>query len=117
MVRFFPGRVLDSSDRADRSDAEELDIVKLIYKPFGIILGILAGIAGRQVFNVVWGRIDDQEPPEATTEEAPLAKVVMAAALQGAIFAVVRAGVNRAGARGYAHLTGVWPGERRPDPE
>jgi H+/Cl- antiporter ClcA len=91
--------------------------MKLLYKPFGIALGIVAGLIGRQLFNVVWSKIDEQEPPEATTEQAPLVKVVLAAGLQGAIFAVVRAAVNRAGARGYAHLTGVWPGERRPDPE
>jgi hypothetical protein len=91
--------------------------MKLIYKPFGIILGILAGLIGRQLFNLVWGRIDEEEPPEATTEEAPWAKILAAAALQGAIFAAVRAAVNRSGAKGFAHLTGVWPGERRPDPE
>jgi hypothetical protein len=91
--------------------------MKLLYKPFGIILGIIAGLIGRQIFNFVWGRIDEEEPPEATTEEAPLVKVIGAAALQGAIFAAVRSAVNRSGAKGYAHLTGVWPGEKRPDPE
>jgi uncharacterized protein DUF4235 len=91
--------------------------MKLLYKPFGIILGILAGLAGRQAFNFVWGKIDDQEPPEATTAMAPWAKVLGAAALQGAIFGAVRAAVNRGGAKGYEHLTGVWPGEKRPDPE
>jgi len=91
--------------------------MKLLYKPFGIILGILAGILGRQVFNVVWGKIDDAEPPEATTRDEPLGKVLGAAALQGAIFAGTRAAVNRAGANGFAHLTGVWPGEKKPDPE
>jgi hypothetical protein len=91
--------------------------MKLIYKPFGIVLGIIAGLIGRQLFNFVWGKLDEEEPPEATTEEAPWAKVLGAAALQGAIFAAVRATVNRSGAKGFAHLTGVWPGERRPDPE
>jgi hypothetical protein len=91
--------------------------MKLLYKPFGIILGILAGLIGRQIFNFAWGKIDEQEPPEATTEYAPWAKVVGAAALQGAIFAGVRAAVNRSGAKGFAHLTGVWPGEKTPDPE
>jgi H+/Cl- antiporter ClcA len=90
--------------------------MKLLYKPFGLLLGILAGLIGRQLFNVVWGRIDEEEPPEATTEQAPLPKVLLAAALQGAIFAAVRAAVSRGGARGFAHLTGSWPGERRPDP-
>ena len=91
--------------------------MKLLYKPFGIILGIVAGLIGRQVFNAIWSKIDDAEPPEPTTEEAPWAKVILAAALQGAIFGAVRSAVNRSGAKGYAHLTGVWPGERRPDPE
>ena len=42
----------------------------LIYKPFGILLGILAGILGRRLFTLVWEKIDDEEPPEPTTEEA-----------------------------------------------
>jgi H+/Cl- antiporter ClcA len=91
--------------------------MKLLYKPFGIVLGIVAGLIGRQLFNFVWAKIDDEEPPEATTELAPLPKVILAAALQGAIFAGVRSAVNRAGARGFEHLTGIWPGEKRPDPE
>jgi hypothetical protein len=91
--------------------------MKLLYKPFGIVLGIIAGLIGRKLFDAAWGKIDQQEPPEATTEEAPWGKVIAAAALQGAIFAGVRAAVNRSGAKGFAHLTGVWPGEKRPDPE
>jgi H+/Cl- antiporter ClcA len=91
--------------------------MKLLYKPFGIVLGIIAGLIGRRVFNVVWGKIDDQEPPGATTRDAPWIKVVLAAVLQAGIFAAVRTAVNRAGARGFEHVTGVWPGEKRPDPE
>jgi hypothetical protein len=92
-------------------------MVKILYKPFGIILGLIAGLIGRQLFNVVWSKIDEEEPPEATTEQAPWPKVILASALQGAIFSAVRATVNRAGANGFAHLTGIWPGERRPDRE
>jgi enolase len=43
--------------------------------------------------------------------------VLGAAAIQGVTFAVTKAAVERAGAQGFTHLTGVWPGERRPDPE
>ena len=89
----------------------------LIYKPFGIILGILAGLAGKKLFNFAWTKIDDEEPPKATTEVAPWAKVLGAAALQGVIFKVTRVVVDRFGARSWAYLTGVWPGEKRPDPE
>jgi hypothetical protein len=42
--------------------------------------------------------------------------VLTAAAVQGVVFQTVRAAVNRAGAVGFANLTGVWPGKKRPDP-
>jgi hypothetical protein len=91
--------------------------MKLIYKPFGIILGILAGLLGKRIFDFVWTKIDDEEPPEATTQETPLAKVLAAAALQGMIFKGTRALVDRQGAKGWYYLTGAWPGEKRPDPD
>ena len=37
--------------------------MKVLYKPFGLILGILAGVIGRKVFDFVWTKIDDEEPP------------------------------------------------------
>ncbi len=40
--------------------------MKLLYKPFGVILGILAGLLGRKAFDFVWTKIDDEEPPEPT---------------------------------------------------
>ena len=89
----------------------------LIYKPIGIVLGILAGIAGRQLFNFIWGKLDEEEPPEATTEETTWPKVLAAAAVQGVIFRVVRVAVDRYGAMGWRYLTGVWPGEKRPEPD
>lgn len=91
--------------------------MKLVYKPFGIIMGILAGLLSKRIFDFIWTKIDDEDPPKATTKVSPLPKVLAAAALQGVTFKVVRAGVDRAGARGYEHLTGVWPGEKVPDPE
>ena len=91
--------------------------MKLLYKPFGIIIGIVAGILARQVFNEVWGHIDDREPPEATTLEASWPKVLLAAGIQGATFAVTKAAVNRGGAKGFHWLTGIWPGEKRPELE
>jgi hypothetical protein len=87
----------------------------LIYKPFGVLLGILAGMLGKRIFDFAWEKIDDEDPPKGTTEEATWGKVLAAAALQGAIFKTVRVVVARYGAIGWSHLTGVWPGERRPD--
>jgi hypothetical protein len=92
--------------------------MKLLYKPFGLVLGIVAGLLSRRVFTVIWGKIDPQheEPPEAKTRNTTAARAVGAAALQAAVFAGVRAGVDRAGARAFEHTTGVWPGEQERDP-
>ena len=91
--------------------------VGLIYKPFGILLGILAGLVGKRLFNFAWTKIDDEDPPKGTTEHAPWVKIVGAAALQGVIFKVTRVVVDRYGAIGWTYLTGSWPGEKRPDPD
>ena len=97
---------------------------KLIYKPFGIVLGILAGLVSKKLFDTVWGIFDDEEPPKPTTQETNWPKVLAAAAVQGVVFKTVRAVVDRGGAKGFDHLTGVLarprsgPGEvrRRPRP-
>ena len=91
--------------------------MKLIYKPIGIILGVIGGLIGRQVFNQVWQRVDDEEPPTATTRQASGIRLISAVALQGAIFALVKMVVNRQGAKVWRWLTGVWPGEEVPDPK
>ena len=91
--------------------------MKLIYKPFGIILGILGGLLGKRLFEFVWTKIDDEEPPEPTTQEADWGKILLTAAIQGMIFKSTRAIVDRQGAKGWYYLTGAWPGEKRPDPD
>jgi len=91
--------------------------MKLLYRPIGIVLGLLSGMLAKTVFNVIWSRIDDEEAPKATIEGSGWPKVLLAAAVQGAVFQTVRAAVNRGGAEGFQYLTGVWPGEKRPDPK
>ena len=91
--------------------------MRLIYKPFGIVLGLFAGFLSKKIFDQIWGLIDDREPPKATTQYATWPKVMAAAAVEGIAFKTTRAAVNRAGARGFEHLTGVWPGEKVPDVE
>jgi hypothetical protein len=89
----------------------------VIYKPFGIILGIAAGLLGKRIFNFVWTKIDDEDPPKATTEQTSWAKLLSSAAIQGVIFKLTRVVVDRYGAVGFSYLTGTWPGEKRPDPD
>ncbi|MEA2391742.1 MAG: hypothetical protein QOK31_1851 [Solirubrobacteraceae bacterium] len=91
--------------------------MKFLYKPFGIIFGILAGVLSKKLFEQLWGLIDEEEPPEATTKQTSWPKVLGAAAVEGVTFKVTRAAVDRAGARGFEQLTGAWPGQQAPEPE
>jgi hypothetical protein len=86
--------------------------MKLLYKPFGIIFGVIGGIVGGAIFKQVWKMVADAEDaPAAKEAEYSWGEVLPAAALQGAIFALVKAAVDRGGAKGFEKLTGVWPGD------
>jgi hypothetical protein len=89
--------------------------MKLLYKPFGIIAGLIGARIATAIFKAVWARIDEQAPPKPTTEEASMPKVVAAAALEAATMAGIGAAVERGGARVFHHLTGFWPGDKRED--
>ena len=91
--------------------------MKLIYKPIGLIMGIVAGLVGRRIFDYVWTKVDDEDPPKGTTRNAPWVKILSAAAMQGIIFKTVRVVVDRYGASSWNYLTGSWPGEQRPKPD
>lgn len=85
---------------------------KLAYKPIGLVGGILAGVLSGVMFKQIWKRIaDEEDAPGALQSEYPMKEVVLAAAIQGAIFAATKAAIERAGARGFSKLTGAWPGD------
>jgi hypothetical protein len=86
--------------------------MKLLYKPFGIIAGLIGARIAKAIFSAVWDRIDADAPPQPTTEDASFPKVVGAAALEAATMAGISAAVDRAGARAFHYLTGIWPGEK-----
>jgi hypothetical protein len=85
---------------------------KLAYRPIGLIGGILAGTLSGIVFKQVWKQVANaDDAPSALQSEYTMKEVVIAAALQGAIFAATKAAIDRAGARGFKQLTGAWPGD------
>lgn len=87
--------------------------MKILYKPFAIISSLIGAKIANSIFKSLWSRIDDAEPPKPTTAEASFPKVVGAATLEAATMAAVGAVVDRAGARTFHHLTGIWPGEKK----
>lgn len=83
---------------------------KLAYKPVGLVLGMVAGAASGVLFHQLWrGVTGSSETPTATDEDRGWGEILLAAALQGVIFAVVKAAVDRGGAQAVRHLTGRWP--------
>ena len=83
----------------------------IAFKPINLALGIGAGALAGLVFKQVWKLASgDDDAPDASDEDRGWGEIVAAAALQGAIFAVVRAVVHRGGAVGARKLTGSWPG-------
>lgn len=86
--------------------------MKILYKPFAIIAGVVGARLGRSVFKSLWSKLDTSEPPPPTAPDASFPKVVGAAALEAATMAGVAAAVDRASARAFHYLTGIWPGKK-----
>jgi hypothetical protein len=85
-------------------------VSKLAYKPVGLLLGIGAGALAGLVFKEVWKlTAGDDDAPNATDEDRGWGEILAAAALQGAIFSLVKAAVDRGGAVGVRKMTGQWP--------
>jgi hypothetical protein len=89
----------------------------LVYKPFAVVIGLIGGMIGRKLFDFVWAKIDDEEPPGALTRHVAWPRLLAAAALEGMIFRTVRYAVERKGAQGWYYLTGNWPGPDEPEPD
>ena len=85
---------------------------KLAYRPIGLAGGIVAGLISGTVFKQVWKVIaKEEDAPAALESEYRMREVVLAAAIQGALFAATKAAVDRAGARAFYRATGAWPGD------
>lgn len=81
-----------------------------MYKPLSVAFSVAGGILAGALFKQVWRLISDEdEAPKATSRDYGWGEVLAAAALQGAIFAVVKAAIDRGGAEGVRRLTGEWP--------
>lgn len=91
--------------------------MKLVFTPLSIGLGLVAGMVGRKIFEQLWGLIDEEEPPKAKHREINFVKLIPALLIEGAIFRLVKGLTDHAARRGFARLTGSWPGEEAPERE
>lgn len=91
--------------------------MSLVFKPIGILSGVLAGLLGKKLFALVWGLADDQAPPESKYRHIHLGKLAAALVLEGAIFRLIRGFAEHGARQGFSALTGEWPGEETPEPK
>ncbi|MQA73951.1 MAG: DUF4235 domain-containing protein [Solirubrobacterales bacterium] len=92
-------------------------MAKVLFIPVSVIGGLLAGLVGKKVFEQVWTMIDDEEPPEPEHRETNWPKLLIAMALEGAIFRAIKAVADHGARVGFYRATGAWPGEERPEPQ
>jgi Protein of unknown function (DUF4235) len=85
---------------------------KLQYKAVGLLVGVLGGMLASAITRKVWELLPGHdEAPEAIDTRRSWGEILTAAALQGAIFAVIRAAVERATAASAEKLAGEQPGD------
>ena len=90
--------------------------MKLLNKAVGMVVSVLGGMLARALFKKIWQTATgDEEAPKPTDARRGWGEILLAAALQGAIFAVVQAVLDRGTAEGTSKLTGVWPGDDADD--
>lgn len=100
---------------ARRGDGSELSTLgKIAYKPFGLIFGVLGGMAASWVFGQVWKRVSDEDgTPQPLSDDYSTREVLLAATIQGAVFGLIKTAVDRYGMKGVRRFLDA----PRPRPE
>lgn len=87
-------------------------MLKVLYKPFGLLFSVAGGLVASAVFRRLWSMITgEDEAPKATERQRSWREVLIAATAQGAVFGLVKAAIDRGGAAGFRKATGEWPGD------
>jgi hypothetical protein len=89
--------------------------MKFLFMPFSIVAGLIAGFMSKKIFDGIWRLLDDQEAPEPEHREISWVKLILALAIEGAVFRAVRGLVDHQARRGFQRVTGSWPGDEAPE--
>lgn len=89
--------------------------MRMIFAPFSILTGLIAGLIAKKAFDATWQRIDGQEPPNPEHREIHWPRLIAALAIQGAVFTLTRGLIDHATRVWFSRwVGGRWPGEERP---
>lgn len=87
---------------------------KILYRPFGLVASIASGLLASIIFKQIWKRVSPggrADAPKPLESEYPLKEILVAATIQGALYALIKTSVDRGGARLFERATGEWPGD------
>jgi hypothetical protein len=90
-------------------------MTKVLFIPFSVIGGLIAGAVSKKTFEALWGVIYDDEAPEPKHRDISLKKLIPALVLQGAIFRAIRGLFDHGTRQAFQRLTGTWPGDEQPE--
>ncbi|HEY2770750.1 MAG TPA: DUF4235 domain-containing protein [Solirubrobacteraceae bacterium] len=88
---------------------------KVAFTPFSVGAGLVAGLIAKRTFARIWGLIDDEEAPKPEHRDVALGKLLLAVAIEGTIFSLVKGLVDHGSRHAFLRLTGTWPGDERPE--
>jgi hypothetical protein len=92
-------------------------MLKVMFIPFRVLSGLVAGALATKLFERIWRLIDKEQAPDPEQREVPIGKLLAGLLLQGAVFRAVRGLVDHGSRLAFTKLTGRWPGEKRPQPD
>ncbi len=91
-------------------------MVRLMFIPFRLLGGVLAGVVATRLFERLWRLFGTDQVPDPEDRETSMRSLVPALLLQGAVFGAVRGLFDHGSRVAFRRLTGRWPGEE-PAPE
>src|SRR2546421_11216012 len=92
-IRPMRSRSSSRANRLRRRTSRRRPVSKILFVPFSVIGGLLAGTIAKKTFQRLWSLVDDHESPEP-----------------------VRGLFDRGTREVFSRLTATWPGEDAPKP-
>jgi hypothetical protein len=89
--------------------------MKLLFVPVSVGGGLVAGAIASRVFQHIWSWFDEQEPPDSSIHRTSMPKLLVAAAIEGAIFRVFKSVFDHSARRAFLNVFGSWPGQEEPE--
>lgn len=87
---------------------------RILYRPIGLASSVIGGVVAGVIFKQGWKIASPgnrEDAPQALDTDSSLTEILIAAAVQGAVFALVKALIDRGGAKVFKKFTGGWPGD------